>query len=85
MESVRVVSDQRGPAIRALAGSGRQRYHWQGRHPDFPDVVYLFETVIDGGEHWTIRHLELHSGGERLTEAEFAAAWTHGTAPRIGS
>ena len=61
-----MVSDQRGPAIRALAESGRQRYHWRGRHPELPDVVFLLETVIDGGEHWAIRHLELHTGDRLL-------------------
>jgi hypothetical protein len=61
-----VVSDQRGPAIRVLAESGRDRYHWRGRHPEFPEVVFLFETVIDDGEHWAIRHLELHGDGRVL-------------------
>jgi hypothetical protein len=61
-----VVSDQRGPAIRALAESGRQRYHWRGCHPELPDVAFLYETVIDGGEHWAIRHLELHTSGRVL-------------------
>lgn len=58
-----MVSDQRGPAIRALAQSGRQRHHWRGCHPEVPDVVFLFETVVDRGEHWAIRHLELHADG----------------------
>jgi hypothetical protein len=109
-----VVRDQRGPAIRALAESGRQRYHWRGCHPEFSDVVFLYETVIDDGEHWAIRHVELHRGGrvlrywwghleddagflaegalqpmewglERLTGAEFTAAWARGGASGIGS
>lgn len=63
---VPVVSDQRGPAIRALAESDRERYHWRGRHPEFPEVVFLFETVIDDGEHWAIRHLERHTSGRVL-------------------
>jgi hypothetical protein len=109
-----VVRDQRGPAIRALAESGRERYHWRGGHPEFPGVVFLFETVIDGGEHWAIRHMKLHTGGrmlrywwghledadgflaegalqpaewglDRLSEVEFAAVWTSGTASGSGS
>jgi hypothetical protein len=61
-----MLSDQRGPAIRALAESGKERYHWRGIHPEFPTVVFLFETVVDDGEHWAIRHLELHTGGRVL-------------------
>jgi hypothetical protein len=61
-----VLNDQRGPVIRALAESGRERYHWRGSHPDFPGVVFMFETVIDDGEHRAIRHLELHAGGTVL-------------------
>ena len=63
---VPAVSDQRGPAIRALAQSGRQRHHWRGNHRELPDVVFLFETVVDRGEHWAIRHLELHASGRVL-------------------
>jgi hypothetical protein len=44
-----VLNDQRGPVIRALAESGRERYHWRGSHPDSPGVVFMFETVIDDG------------------------------------
>jgi hypothetical protein len=109
-----VVSDQRGPAIRALAESGRQRYRWRGCHPEVPDVTFLYETVLDDGEHWAVRHVELHRDGrvlrywwghledadgflaegalqpaewglERLTEAEFAAAWDSGVAFGISS
>lgn len=108
-----MVRDQRGPAIRALAESSRERYHWRGCHPEFPEVVFLLETVVDDGEHWAIRHLEVYTDGralrywwghledrdgslaegalqpqewhlERLTEAEFAAAWESGTSG-IGS
>jgi hypothetical protein len=109
-----MLRDQRGPAIRALAESGRERYHWRGCHPEVPEVVFLYETVIDGGAHRAIRHVELHTGGrvlsywwghlqdedgflaegalqpeewglERLTAAEFAAAWASGTASGISS
>ena len=61
-----MLSDQRGPAIRALAESGKERHHSRGIHPEFPTVVFLFETVVDDGEHWAIRHLELHTGGRVL-------------------
>jgi hypothetical protein len=61
-----MVSDQRGPAVRVLAESGRQRHHWRGRHPEVPETVFLYETVIDHGEHWAIRHAELREGGHLL-------------------
>lgn len=57
------VRDRRGPAIRALAESGRETYHWRGRHADVPDRVLLFETVIDRGAHWAIRHIEIEDTG----------------------
>lgn len=61
-----MLRDQRGPAIRALAESGKVRYHWRGSHPDVPGVVFVLETVVDGGEHWAIRHLELMEDGRVL-------------------
>ncbi|NDU76803.1 hypothetical protein GWI34_29870 [Actinomadura sp. DSM 109109] len=63
--------DQRGPAIRALAESGRETYHWRGRHEDTPGRV-LFETVIDRDAHWTIRHIEIENSGKVLRYD-----WTH--------
>lgn len=58
--------DQRGPALRALAESGRDTYHWRGRHEDVPDRLFLFETVIDDGAHWAIRHVEIEDSGRVL-------------------
>ncbi|MGP4023071.1 hypothetical protein [Actinomadura sp. 3N407] len=58
-----VVRDQRGPAIRELAESGRETHHWRGRHAEVHDRVYLFETVIDRGAHWAIRHIEIEDAG----------------------
>lgn len=55
--------DQRGPVIRALAESGRKTHHWRGRHAEVDDRVFLFETVIDHGMHWAIRHIELEDTG----------------------
>lgn len=58
--------DQRGPAIRALAESGRATHHWRGRHDEVDDRLFLFETIIDQGAHWPIRHIEVEDTGRVL-------------------
>lgn len=58
--------DQRGPAIQKLAESGRVTHHWRGRHAEVQDRLYLFETVIDHGAHWAIRHIEIEDTGRVL-------------------
>lgn len=49
-----------------MAESGRETCHWRGRHAEVPDRVFLFETVIDRGAHWAIRHVEVEDGGRVL-------------------
>ena len=53
------MKDQRGPAIRALAESARERRYWRYEHtePDEGAGLWYFECVRDGEEWWCIRQI----------------------------